>query len=342
MEKKKIELGAFFIFCVAILSLTFFVFRPFFDIIALAAVLALLFRPLYMAMLDLYPAGKNLSAFLLVILAFIFIVLPILFFGLQILGQVEKALTFVQNGNGPHIQALKTSIETLVRHLFPNFSLDIPYYASSILVFVSNNFGVLISQTAYIFFQIFFMLFTLFFFLRDGDTIFFALISLNPFKKNQSIEILESMHRAITSVIRGTLFVGIIRWALLTAGFYLFGIPDPMVWGSIAGLIGIIPGLGTPFVVIPTVIYLVLTGNIFAAIGLGLFGGLIILFIDNLLSSYFFGKGLDASPIFILFSILGGVLFFGPLGFIFGPIILSLFISLIDMYKILILKTKPE
>ena len=138
------------------------------------------------------------------------------------------------------------------------------------------------------------------------------------------------------------MFVGIIRWALFTIAFYLFGITDPLVWGSIAGIVGVITGLGTPFVIIPTVIYLILTGNILLAIGLGLFGVLILLFIDNLLSSYFFGKGLDTSPVFILFSILGGVLFFGPLGFIFGPIVLSLFISLINMYKIVILKSKPE
>ena len=342
MEKKKLELGAFFIFCTGILVLTFFVFKPFFSILVLAAVLALLFRPLYKKLLRKYPKGKNIFAVLIVILALIFIIIPILFFGLQILGEVQKFLVIIESGQGPHTLAIKGAIETFVRHLFPSFSLNISNYAEIILSFVSNNFGVLVSQTAYIFFEIFFMLFTLFFFLRDGDEIFRELIALNPFKKDQNIEILESIHRTITSVVQGTLFVGIIRWALFTIAFYLFGIPDPLVWGSIAGIIGVIPGLGTPFVIIPTVIYLILTGNILLAIGLGLFGVLILLFIDNLLSSYFFGKGLDTSPVFILFSILGGVLFFGPLGFIFGPIVLSLFISLINMYKIVILKTKPE
>ena len=100
---------------------------------------------------------------------------------------------------------------------------------------------------------------------------------------------------------------------------------------------GAVPGLGTPFVVIPAFLYLLLRGNIFADIGMILFGILIIFFIDNLLATYFFGKGLDVSSIFVLFSILGGIILFGPLGFIFGPIILSLFISAVDMYKILVL-----
>jgi len=69
-------------------------------------------------------------------------------------------------------------------------------------------------------------------------------------------------------------------------------------------------------------------------------GIIIAFFIDSMLTAYFFGKGLDVSPIFMLFSIIGGVIFFGPLGFIFGPIVLSLCISMIDMYKILILRTK--
>ncbi|MEI6316279.1 MAG: AI-2E family transporter [bacterium] len=338
MEKKKLEIGSFFIFCAGILVLTFFVFRPFFSILVLAAVLALLFRPLYIRMLKWNKKGKNLFAVLIVLISLIFIILPILFFGLQILGQAQIFFTLIQNGQDAHIQTIKDTIETLVRHVFPYFSLNVSNYASIILGFVSNNFTALISQTAYIFFEIFFMLFTLFFFVRDGDEIFYSLIALNPFQKDQNIEILESMHRTITSVIEGTLLVGIIRWVLFTIGFYIFGVHDAMIWGSIAGLIGIIPGLGTPFVIFPTVIYLVLTGNILLAIALGLFGVLIMLFIDNVLSSYFFGKGLDTSPVFILFSILGGVMFFGPLGFIFGPIILSLLISLVDMYKIIILK----
>ncbi len=99
-----------------------------------------------------------------------------------------------------------------------------------------------------------------------------------------------------------------------------------------------IPGVGTPFVIVPACIYLLLYGSTLSAVLVAVFGLLLVLFIDNSLSTYFFGKGLDTPSIFILFSIIGGIIFFGPVGFIFGPIVLSLFISAVDMYKILVLK----
>ena len=165
-----------------------------------------------------------------------------------------------------------------------------------------------------------------------------VLISLSPFSKEQNKEVVDSVYRTINSVIRGTLFVGLIRFAFISLAFYFFSIPNALLWGTIGGIIGMVPGLGTPFVMIPTVLYLFFFVNIYTAIAMGLFGILLSVFVDNMLSAYFFGKGLDVPPFFILFAILGGIIFFGPLGFIFGPIILSLFISLIDMYKILLLK----
>ena len=339
IEKKRLEILSFIVLFAGVSILTFFVFKPFLSILVLAGVLAILFRPLYKKLLAASSGkGKNFFAFIVVLLALVFIIIPILFFGIQILGQAQDFFALTQHGQGQYIDAIEQTVQTFVQHIFPDFSFSVSQYTSRILDFISNNLGGLLSQTAYIFLQISFLLFTFFFFLRDGEHIADSVIAMSPFKKEQNKEITDSLDRTITSVVRGTLFVGLIRLIIMTAGFYIFGIPNAMLWGSIGGIIGAVPGLGTPFVIVPTVIYLLLSGNIFGAIGIGLLGVMIMLFIDNMLSAYFFGKGLDAPPIFVLFSILGGVIFFGPLGFIFGPIILSLFISIIDMYKILILK----
>jgi len=313
MEKKRLEIVSFFIFCAGMLILAFFVFQPFFNILVLSTILALLFMPLYNRVLSLFKGGKSFFALLIVFFAFIFLIVPVLFFGLQILGQIQNLFTPIQNGEVQYVHSVQNSIETLVRHLFPSFSFDLSYYAGTVLTFVSNNFGAFLSQTAYIFFQTIFLLFAFFFFLRDGENIFSSLILLSPFEKEQTKEILNSVHTTITSVIRGTLFVGLIRLVLLTMVFYLFGVPNAMLWGSIAGIIGAIPGLGTPVVTVPIVIYLILNGNIAGAIGVGVLGIIIAFFIDSMLTAYFFGKGLDVSPIFMLFSIIGGVIFFGDL-----------------------------
>jgi predicted PurR-regulated permease PerM len=245
-----------------------------------------------------------------------------------------------QVDQGQYIQSIQQNVDAVVQHFIPSFSLDISSSVTAGLSFVSANIGNLLSQTAYIFFQVFFLLLTLFFFLRDGTKMLDYLFSLSPFEKEQNREVIGSTSRMITSVIRGTLFVGLIRLILITVAFYFLGIPNALLWGSIGGIIAMVPGLGTFFVIVPACLYLLLYGNIFLVIGMALFGGLLFFFIDNLLSTHFFGKGLHVQPPFILFSIIGGVIFFGPLGFIFGPIVLSLFISTVNIYKILVLNKK--
>ena len=338
MEIKRLELVMFSALFILLSVLVFFVFRPFLYIIVLAIVLSVLFNPLYRYITKHLPEWKSVTAFFLVVVALVFLIIPILFFGLQILKQAQGFFSLPQTGKELYIQSIQQNTELLIRHINPNFSFNLSDYINKVLSFISSNLGRFLSQTAYVFFQTFFLLFAFFFFLRDGDKMLDSFISLSPFEKEQNKEIVNVVHRTITSVIRGTLFVGLIRLVLFTVVFYLFGIPNALLWGSIAGIVGTIPGLGTPFAIIPVFIYLLLYSNIFSAIAMGLFGVLASFFIDNLLSAYFFGKGLDVPAIFILFSILGGVFFFGPLGFIFGPIILSLFVSVIDMYKILVLK----
>jgi predicted PurR-regulated permease PerM len=163
-------------------------------------------------------------------------------------------------------------------------------------------------------------------------------MSLSPFDEEQNKQAIGAASRMITSVVRGTIFVGLIRFVCIVVAFYLFGIPNAFLWGVLGGIIGMIPGLGVPFAIIPACIYLLFYSHIWLAVGMALFGMAIAFFIDNMLSAYFFGKGTTIQSPFILFSILGGIAFFGPLGFIFGPIVLSLFVSVVDIYKILILK----
>lgn len=338
MESKKLELAILSVLFAVLSVLIFFVFKPFLSIIVLGAVLAVLFHPLYKKLVEIFHGGKSFASGILVLVALIFLIAPILFFGLQIFGQAQNFLSLTQISQLQYIQALQQNINIFVARIIPNFTFNISDFVNNTLVFVYGNFSGLLSQTTYIFFQTFFLLFTFFFLLRDGDGILDSITSLSPFEEGQNKEVINSVYRTITSVIRGTLFVGLIRFIFIVIAFYFFGIPNAILWGSLGGIIGAVPGIGSPMAIIFASIYLLLYGNIFLAIGMVIFGIILFFFIDNLLSTYFFGKGLNVPSIFILFSILGGIFFFGPLGFIFGPIVLSLFISMVDMYKILILK----
>jgi predicted PurR-regulated permease PerM len=238
------------------------------------------------------------------------------------------------SGNVPHyIQVIQNAIEHPMQKLFPGFVFNIKSYLGSALSFVSTNLASLIYGTFSVVFETFLMLLALFFFLRDGDDMLASFARVNPLGKETTKEILDTMYKTIGAVTKGTLVNALIRWACISIAFYLFGIPNAILWGCLGGVIGAIPGLGTPFAFIPAVAYLYLQGNILAAVGLAISGIAIIILVDNMLTSYFFGKGLAVAPIFILFSLFGGIVFFGPLGFILGPLVLSVFLSVIRAYR---------
>ncbi len=137
------------------------------------------------------------------------------------------------------------------------------------------------------------------------------------------------------ATIKGTLVIGVVQGALAGIGFAVAGIQGAVFWGTLMTVLSIIPGLGTALVWVPTVIYLARVrarGDRLSSSRL--FCLLIVGSADNLLRPRLVGKDVKMHELFILFGTLGGVLFFGVLGFIVGPILAALFITIWDIYGV--------
>ena len=310
--------------------LLFFVFQPFFAVLSLAAVFALMLQTPYERLTRMLGGRMSVAAFSVVGLMLIFFIVPLFFMGVQILQEVQAVYSGIQGNGAQYMHAIQSTIEGAL----PGFVFDINAYIGSALAFISNNLESLIYQTATILFDTFLMLVALFFFLRDGQSLLSSFLKVSPFGKKATDEIVRSMYQTILSVVRGTLLIVLIRWLCVGIAFSLFGIPNAIFWSSIGALVGAIPGFGTAFAFIGSIIYLYLQGNIMGAIGMTILGGGAVVLIDNILTSYFFGRGLEVSSLFVLFSILGGIVLFGPVGFILGPLVLSVFLSVIRVYNL--------
>ena len=330
---KRLETFSFFALFAAVSLLLYFVFAPFLQILALAAMFAALFHEFYEDMTRAIGGWKSPAALIVVCLVFLLCIVPVFLLGWQIFIQAQSLYTVAQGNGTQYVQTVQSAIETPIRHIFPQFSFDITTIIDNVLAFISSNLASIVSQTFTITFQTFLMLLAFFFFLRDGRTLITAIAGASPLGKRETREILENMYRTIQSVIIGTLVVGFIRWVLITLCFAIFHVPNAIFWSTIGGVIGVIPGLGTPFAFIPAVIYLYFESGWLSAAGLAVFGLATIMFVDNLLTPYLFGKGLPVPQVFVLFSVLGGIFFFGPLGFILGPLALSVFLSVFHIYS---------
>ena len=312
--------------------LLFYVFAPFIQVLALAGVFAVLLQGPFKKLTAAFSGHKTPAAILVVAIVLIFFITPLFLFGIEIFREAQGLYASAQ-GNGAHyLSGLQAAIEAPVQQLLPGFTFDINTYAVSALGFISSNLASLVYQTFFVVFETFLMLLAFFFFLRDGGELFGGIAGMSPLGKSATTDILSNLRMAVQSVVKGTLLIAIIRWVFVGVGFFLFGIPNAILWGSIGGIVGAIPGIGTPFVFIPAIAYLFLEGKTFLAIGLTIFSVIALVTLDNVLTPYYFSKGLQAPQVFVLFSILGGIIFFGPLGFIFGPLVLSVFLSVFNVY----------
>ena len=205
-----------------------------------------------------------------------------------------------------------------------------------------GNIGPIVTSLASVFLYVFLSLFGFFYLLKDGERFKNKVVSLLPLEPEYSEEIFSRLEHAVNSVIRGTLVIAAIQGIVAGLGFAIFGVPNAVLWGTIAALTALVPTLGTSLVVVPAVIYLFITGNAGAGFGLIAWGFLAVGLIDNTLSPYVMKRGIKIHPFLILLSVLGGISLMGPIGFLAGPLILSFLFALLDIYPVLILKKNKE
>ena len=135
------------------------------------------------------------------------------------------------------------------------------------------------------------------------------------------------------AVVSGTVLLALIKGTLAAIGFSLFGIERAILWGSLASVGALMPGIGTSVVTLPAVAYLFLFGEMTSAIGLLIWSLTVVGLIDNLIGPYLISRGNNMHPFIILIAVLGGISLMGPVGFIIGPVIVTLFLVLLEIYN---------
>jgi predicted PurR-regulated permease PerM len=316
----------------------FFVFYPFMGVLALAIILSIALQPVYEKIKHVFKY-EGLSSLIVILLLAVFIIIPLLFLGWQIFQEAQSLYAHISGEKLAYLEKIANLIEKPIRNYIPNFSIDLNVYIEKIFSWLTNNIGALVSGTTQTLTSILLIIFSLFFLLKDNKKLKKLLIELSPLDDKYDSIIIEKTETTVNSVVRGSLLVAIIYGLIMGISFWFFGVPSPTLWGTVTVIASLIPPIGAALVILPVIVYLGIVGNYFAAFGLFVWGTLIMVSIEQYLRPTLFKRGISAHPLFILFSVLGGLSFFGPSGLIFGPIILSLFLTLLDIYKIF---SKPK
>ncbi len=315
------------------LILTIAIFYPFLTVIILSAAFAVVLSPVYRFIKHKVTKGISWLASLITIIFFLIVLCgPLFFIGTAVFNQTQDAYQFIiQNSDS---STFIERIDTSINNAMPNgFTFDTEAKVRDFITFLTNNITTFFTSTLSTIIMFTLMILTIFYFLKDGNHWKKNIVALIPVSNENMDEIFANLKSSINRILKGSFLVGIIQGILVGIGLLIFGVPNPALWGVLAGMASFIPTIGTSLITIPAVLFLLLTGNEIQAIGLLAWSLVLVGLIDNLLSPYFISKNTNIPSVFILFSILGGLSLIGPVGILIGPLILSLLYSLVAIYK---------
>jgi predicted PurR-regulated permease PerM len=214
-----------------------------------------------------------------------------------------------------------------------DFSSTIDQYLNDGLTWLVQHLGFIFKSFAKIAISSFIFLVALYYLLKDGVKFKRAVITLSPLDEADDEIIFQKLGMAINTVVEGNLLIALVQGILTCLGLAIFGIANPVLWGSVAAAAALVPGIGTALVLTPAILFLFLTGGMFNGTGLLIWGVLAVGLVDNFLGPKLIGHGIQIHPLLILLSVIGGLAFFGPLGFLLGPLTITLLFVILDIYS---------
>jgi predicted PurR-regulated permease PerM len=314
--------------------------RQFLIAIFLAGLFSALLRPLYRHLVVWFRGRRALASGATILLIVLIVLLPLS----GLFGIVTAQAIKVSETVSPWIEQQLREPDAisgffnrlpLSEHIKP-YRNDIFKKAGemvgSVSGFLINGLSSATVGTVNFLFMTLIMLYTMFFFLMDGDKLLMRMLYYVPLKYEDERRILDQFTSVARATLKGTAVIGVLQGTLAGMAFAVVGIPSAVFWGTIMTVASIIPSVGTALIWGPAALILALNGHLVKAIGLAVFCAAVVGSLDNLLRPILVGKDTQMHELMVFFSTLGGIVMFGIVGIIIGPIIAALFAAIWDLY----------
>jgi predicted PurR-regulated permease PerM len=337
--QRVVEYVFFFVVLVGAGYMVWQVLSPFITALALALIIVTICYPMYeLFERHVYHGNKTLAAGLTTATAVFLIVLPLAFISSVFVREMVSFYQSLSMGQELPIERYITDLEQTIQAYAPGFTIDLTDQIRQSAEWLIGNLGSIFAGTVSTIFIVLIALIGSFYFFRDGREFLKILIKVSPLPDKDDTVILSRMATAVRSVATGVLLVSLIQGTLAALGFTIFGIERAVLWGAVGAILAMIPGIGTPAIMVPGILYLFFTGSIGGAIGLLIWMIVTIVVVDNIIGPHLMSRGNNLHPFIVLTAVLGGISTFGPIGFIVGPVIVTLFIVLLEIYNQYIIK----
>jgi predicted PurR-regulated permease PerM len=292
-----------------------------------AIVLFTIFRPVYLYLVEKKNWNKSLVALLIILTSLIVIVIPFLSLSIMIIDKIGSI-----NRNTFPLQEWVSKIDS-----FAASHLNQPKLAENSLqklgTYVTELFPSIISSAVNIILTLLGLYFLLYFMLTQIKEFEAGLLKYAPFREQHALKFAQTLRNSTYSNVLGQGIIAVTQGTLLAMGFYAVGIPDAVFWGVIGSFISFLPVVGAPTLCIPASIIMFATGHTLKGIIILVYGLLIIGNIDNVLRMIINKRIGNTHPIISVIGVFIGLPLFGILGLVFGPLLLSYFLLLLEIYE---------
>ena len=332
---------AFLLLMVAAISIAFVAMvRAFLLTILLAAIFSALSYPLYLSFERAFRQRRALSALATLLVLIALVMAPLL----GVLGAGANEALRVTETIRPTIERVVERPGEFNRRLrmLPGYHYIEPYRAEiftkagdllgTTSAFMFAALSATTRATAVFVFHFVILLYTMFFFLTGGPGLLSSVMSYLPVNDTDKGRMLEQFVSVTRATLKGTILIGMAQGLAGGLAFWAAGIDGAIFWGTVMTILSIIPGIGSALVWLPAAVILMAMGEVWRGLGLAAFGAIVIGSLDNLLRPLLVGRDTQMHELLIFFSTLGGLMMFGVMGFIVGPILAALFVTVWEMF----------
>ncbi|MFN3684034.1 MAG: AI-2E family transporter [Fimbriimonadaceae bacterium] len=333
--------AALLVLSLALLVVGGLILRPFVPALVWALVLAILTQPIYERCRR--RLGDSFGAGVTVLATVLFVGLPLTVVGTFLYLQILDALQAIGSQSTSTRNSFQVVLDGVTKALAPllralgqeDFSLT-DWVASNrqmLMEAVRQPLGQAAVGAGKGVFTAVVALLTLFFLLRDGGRLREPAVELSPLTPAQTESLFQRIGQTVRAVFVGIVLVAIVQGLAAGVGYFVAGVPNPVVWTLVTIVLCAIPLLGSPLVYVPLGVTLITQGRPLAGVLLMAYGFAVVSNIDNVLRPFIIGAQTNLHPMAVFFSLLGGVFLLGPVGLMAGPMVLTVALCLADALR---------
>lgn len=337
---------SFFIVCLLLLLYVFYrMLQPFLVAVILGITLASLFYPNYDELKRRLRGRATLSAAVMCSIITFLIIIPLLLLFLALANELNAAYTdfrssqdMWENFPGRENAFLNEVWRQFGRYLEVD-GMELPAQLSSLVDrlagYVLAHYSSILSQVGAMLLNFFVMIFSMFFFFRDGGTLIKEFKRLIPLAPAYEDMVFEKLRTVIYATFFGIFATGIAQGLVAGIIFVSLGISNPILWGTATAFLSLVPVVGTAAVWVPMSIYLIMGGAVIKGIILLILGSSVIGLVDNFVRPLIIeGKSEGMHLLLVFFALGGGLFLWGPAGLVLGPLVAALLVTFLEIYKV--------